>query len=258
MAGCKLLRYVCLFLLGYVGAVTATCEKTSDCSCRMSDGKVLNLESLQGKNPGPSFTGMKDIDKPPNSYSWSPCKTFSQDPGCQNTLLCQRANGRYYPVAEEVSSFDESSDGIISIIYAPFTVPSPKFTRKATIVLKCDQHQEKGTFSQFVEHKINSTASSYTATLSTKYACFKSGGLSTGSILLIVFFPLVLIYFIAGLLYNKIHKGVSSFPEMIPNHSFWGDVPFLVKDGCVFTFQGMAGCCKRVSMKVKGDSYAEI
>ena len=43
------------------------------------------------------------------------------------------------------------------------------------------------------------------------------------------FFPLVLIYFIAGLLYNKIHKGVSSFPEMIPNHSFWGDVPFLVK-----------------------------
>ena len=39
----------------------------------------------------------------------------------------------------------------------------------------------------------------------------------------------MLIYFIAGLLYNKIHKGVSSFPEMIPNHSFWGDVPFLVK-----------------------------
>ena len=53
MAGCKLLRYVCLFLLGYVGAVTATrCEKKSDCSCRMSNGKVLNLKSLD-KNPGP-------------------------------------------------------------------------------------------------------------------------------------------------------------------------------------------------------------
>lgn len=52
MAGCKLLRYVCLFLLGNVGAVTATCEKINDCSCRMSDGKVLNLKSLD-KNPGP-------------------------------------------------------------------------------------------------------------------------------------------------------------------------------------------------------------
>ena len=30
---------------------------------------------------------MKDTDKPPNSYSWNPCKTFSQDPGCQNTLV---------------------------------------------------------------------------------------------------------------------------------------------------------------------------
>ena len=46
MAGCKLLRYVCLFLLGYVGAVTAACEKINDCSCRMSDDKVLNLEPL--------------------------------------------------------------------------------------------------------------------------------------------------------------------------------------------------------------------
>ena len=52
MAGCKLLRYVCLFLLGYVGAVTATCKKIDDCSCRMSDGKVLNLKPLD-KNPGP-------------------------------------------------------------------------------------------------------------------------------------------------------------------------------------------------------------
>ena len=52
MAGCKLLRYVCLFLLGYVRAVTATCEKTSDCSCRMSDGKVLSLKPLD-KKPGP-------------------------------------------------------------------------------------------------------------------------------------------------------------------------------------------------------------
>ena len=33
----------------------------------------------------------------------------------------------------------------------------------------------------------------------------------------------------AGLLYNKFRKGVNSFPEMIPNHSFWGEFPVLVK-----------------------------
>ncbi|CAH3167376.1 unnamed protein product [Pocillopora meandrina] len=261
MAGCKLLRYVCLFLLGYVGAVTATCKKRDDCSCRMSDGKVLDLKPLD-KNPGPSFTGMKDTDDKPNVYSWNPCTKFKEpDTNCEDALLCQETPSKdSYTVAKEVSSFDENSDGSINITYTPCTVPSQKdFIREAIIVLMCDHTEDRGKFSQFLEHKIIPDKKSlYTATFSTKYACFESGGLSTGSILLIVFFPLVLIYFIAGLLYNKIHKGVSSFPEMIPNHSFWGDVPFLVKDGCVFTFQGIAGCCKRVSMKVKGDSYAEI
>lgn len=130
--------------------------------------------------------------------------------------------------------------------------------RQAIIKLKCDESQ-LGKFELFHEQEVPGEQKSiYISTFSSKYACPKSGGLSTGSILLIVFFPLVLVYFIAGLLFNKIHKGVNSFPEMIPNHSFWGDLPFLVKDGCVFTFQGIAGCCKRVSMKFKGDSYAEI
>lgn len=127
--------------------------------------------------------------------------------------------------------------------------------------MKCDASQaSRGKLDQFdekqypaAEFKIN-----YTSTFTSKYACPESEGLSAGSILLIVFFPLVLVYFVAGLLYNKIHKGVNSFPEMIPNHSFWGELPFLVKDGCFFTFQGIAGCCKRASMKFKGDSYAEI
>lgn len=45
------------------------------------------------------------------------------------------------------------------------------------------------------------------------------------------FFLLILVYLIAGFLYNKKHKGAESFPEVIPNHSFWADFPFLVKVG---------------------------
>ncbi|XP_020625282.1 uncharacterized protein LOC110062679 [Orbicella faveolata] len=101
-------------------------------------------------------------------------------------------------------------------------------------------------------------------TFRSKFVCDEGGsptggsGLSTGSVLLIVFFVLLFVYLIAGLLYNKYRKGVQSLPEMVPNYSFWADFPFLVKDGCVFTFQGMAACCKRLCMKMKGDSYASI
>ena len=43
------------------------------------------------------------------------------------------------------------------------------------------------------------------------------------------FFPLVLMYFIIGVLINRYGRGIQSMPELIPNHSFWADFPFLVK-----------------------------
>ena len=43
------------------------------------------------------------------------------------------------------------------------------------------------------------------------------------------FFPLVLMYIIIGVLINRYGRGVESMPELLPNHSFWVDFPFLVK-----------------------------
>ena len=43
------------------------------------------------------------------------------------------------------------------------------------------------------------------------------------------FIPLAFIYCITGTLYNKYNKGIGSFPEMIPNHSFWIGLPSLMK-----------------------------
>ena len=36
-------------------------------------------------------------------------------------------------------------------------------------------------------------------------------------------------YFIIGILVNRYGRGIESMPELIPNYSFWADVPFLVK-----------------------------
>ena len=43
------------------------------------------------------------------------------------------------------------------------------------------------------------------------------------------FFPLLLMYIVIGVLVNHYGRGIESVPEVLPNHSFWADFPFLVK-----------------------------
>ncbi|RNA04784.1 cation-dependent mannose-6-phosphate receptor-like [Brachionus plicatilis] len=52
--------------------------------------------------------------------------------------------------------------------------------------------------------------------------------LSLGSVLLIIFFSLVFVYFIGG-------------PEMIPNYGFWSSVPRNIKAGVSFTVSKARG-----------------
>uniref|UniRef100_A0A2R5LIH7 Putative secreted protein n=1 Tax=Ornithodoros turicata TaxID=34597 RepID=A0A2R5LIH7_9ACAR len=57
-------------------------------------------------------------------------------------------------------------------------------------------------------------------------------GLSAGSVLLILFFVLLLIYLVIGIVYNHSH-GARGW-EMIPNYQFWTELPLLIVEGCVF------------------------
>ena len=54
---------------------------------------------------------------------------------------------------------------------------------------------------------------------------------------------------------------MSDFPKVhVCLIAFISDVlsRLLLQDGCVFTFQGIAGFFQRLLLKAKGDSYAEI
>ncbi|XP_077509066.1 uncharacterized protein LOC144120493 [Amblyomma americanum] len=62
-----------------------------------------------------------------------------------------------------------------------------------------------------------------------------SGGLSTGSVLLILFFVALLIYLVGGILINR-HNGAEGV-EMIPHLQFWKELPSLVVEGGVFFVQ---------------------
>lgn len=237
-----------------------SCTKIDNCSCRKSNGHIMNLHPIDGGKSGPKFTG-EEPSKPENyKFLWNPCTPFSSPPGaCQNVLLCQQNSKFQYPVAEKVDSFDEESTDSITITYT--SVMKYGKTRQAFITLKCDPSQYPGEFiGQFTEKGNN--VIKYEATFASSCVCDSGNhgrsGLSTGSILLIVFIPLAFIYCITGTLYNKYNKGIGSFPEMIPNHSFWIGLPSLMKEGCAFTFHSLASCCSSLLMRLKGESYAEI
>eukprot|EP00111_Clytia_hemisphaerica_P009072 TCONS_00026598-protein len=57
--------------------------------------------------------------------------------------------------------------------------------------------------------------------------------LSYGSLILILFFPGLLLYFILGCLFNRMRGNEGK--DMIPHRAFWTDLPELVMDGFLFT-----------------------
>uniref|UniRef100_A0A224YVF6 Autophagy-related protein 27 n=1 Tax=Rhipicephalus zambeziensis TaxID=60191 RepID=A0A224YVF6_9ACAR len=59
-----------------------------------------------------------------------------------------------------------------------------------------------------------------------------TGGLSAGSVLLILFFIALLVYLVGGILIN--HNNGARGWEMVPHHQFWSELPGLCVDGCVF------------------------
>ena len=67
-------------------------------------------------------------------------------------------------------------------------------------------------------------------------------GLSGGSIFLILFFVGAFVYFVGGILFNKYRRGMTG-TEVIPNIGFWRDLPGLVRDGCMFSFNKVRALC---------------
>ncbi|XP_031551900.1 uncharacterized protein LOC116289162 [Actinia tenebrosa] len=71
----------------------------------------------------------------------------------------------------------------------------------------------------------------------------KGHTLSTGSILLILFFPSVFLYCVIGGLINAGRK--KSGTDLIPNYNFWKDLPYLVLDGFGFAISIIT--CKKAT-----------
>ncbi|GJQ72439.1 hypothetical protein Trydic_g3515 [Trypoxylus dichotomus] len=78
------------------------------------------------------------------------------------------------------------------------------------------------------------------------------GGLSTGSVLIVLLFIGCVLYFVGGALVLHCIRGARG-KEMIPNIDFWQNLPSLVKDGLIFVLNG----CRPTAVTT-ADSYDRI
>jgi len=262
-----------LFVFEFPEILAETCEKIDDCSCRKSNGKVINLREIDGGSKEAAFKNIPTVSPPGSSryiFDWNPCTKISEGDGCKNMLVCQKdkESTSTYPCANTVSAFIVNGDGTTTIDYQQYIESGTGYKRVVKIKLMCDESKYPGA-TDGVSEDYQPLDSTYSMTFKSKCACDDgcvsnnpsgSGntGLSTGSILLIVFFVLLFVYLIGGIVIKKYKMGVESMPEMIPNYEFWAGIPSLVKDGIVFTCTGLKSGCTSLYQKRSKGGYAEI
>jgi hypothetical protein len=67
-------------------------------------------------------------------------------------------------------------------------------------------------------------------------------GLSTGSVLVIIFFVFIILYFVGGAVALRLLRGAEG-KEMIPNYDFWVDLPNLVRVSVYTSIVVIIFCC---------------
>ncbi|KAL3832316.1 hypothetical protein ACJMK2_023970 [Sinanodonta woodiana] len=208
----------------------------STCACNSSLG-TIDLSPLSQPPKGERSRFKTELTA--NAvYLYNPCipikGTCDEDGKC---AVCQQVIGdRDYSAGTQTSaSMTGDPDKDTLMIKYQYGV------RYSTVKIICDQSQE----GVFKPDPGEGPMNHYTFELRTKYGCYSyppppspgHSGISIGSILVIIFFVLLLIYIVAGILFLHYVRGAQGI-EMCPNLSFWKDLPFLVKDGVVFVFRG--------------------
>jgi len=219
-----------------------TCQQMTDhCTCKLSDsGKIISLRGIDSTSQ-PKFQNIADTIGP-WLFDYNPCTQFNDGPsdkGCSDALVCQHSDKTIDPVQYFLvggyNSFSTSVDAKGNVVFSY----QGSATKKSEVTLLCDINNVDPIMSTVTETDTGQN-SLYSFTLTTKCACpdgcahASSKSLSTGSILVILFFVFVLVYFIGGFLLLKFYKKKEG-TEAIPQYEFWKDFPVKVKDGFIFT-----------------------
>ncbi|KAK7109133.1 cation-dependent mannose-6-phosphate receptor-like [Littorina saxatilis] len=247
-SSCILGRIVCLIVFGLLtpwegsgrGSLAQQCLGVDGCGCVFDDNSgVIDVSSLGNTDNTPRFKDVQADDF--YYYSFNPCKPFSEIT-CSGASVCQvDASKTASYQAGDSNAATWSYDGT-NVLVTYVSTADPSTTRSGIVTYICDESANEATMT--AQGETSSTI--YGVTVTTKCACKNgcSGGsihvtvevsiLSTGSIMLIIFFVVLIIYVAAGIAYNRTRKQATGM-EMVPNISFWRAIPGYVKDGFVFT-----------------------
>ncbi|XP_011336396.1 cation-dependent mannose-6-phosphate receptor [Ooceraea biroi] len=229
-----------LFVILFCDSTSSECTQVGPCTCLLPDGQYYNLTALAKEKP------LNDTS-PTSTAIFHPCTNVPMTMGPDSTT-CASGSGvslcAYNKEANKtlnLGTVEETRMKLSSTNKFPiFEIHHGNVTSFINIV--CVNYNE----TSFRIESFN--AKEYFFHLSSPYACKiePQKGLSTGSVLVILFFTFAGIYFIGGAIALKTLRGATGW-EMLPNHDFWCELPSLVRDGIVFTFN----CCR-------ADSYERI
>jgi len=115
-------------------------------------------------------------------------------------------------------------------------------TNQLNIQLLCGEGEGAPSFKEKIGQN------QFFVTWTSKFACpagsvpsgGSGGGLSVGSVMLIVLLVVTVVYFVGGILYQKL-KNHASGGDLIPNRQFWSELPLLVRDGFRFVIGKIRG-----------------
>ncbi|XP_071488332.1 uncharacterized protein [Diadema antillarum] len=248
------LHFLCAVMFLHQVRGQATCDSVlgSKCSCRYSNPKTgtiktFNFNALGSKTGEPAFPYQRPTDPDGFEYAYNPCVPFTDQDSteCQDVAACQRSDdGKlHYSLGDPTpKGYTVGTNNDIVITYATDV-------RTSLVTFHCDATAK--TKAVYVVNGETSSDNTYLFTINTCLACLDDvkgchgsssgggGGLTVGGILCIIFTVLVVVYIIGGVLFMKFVRGAQG-RELVPNYSFWIDLPGLIKDGCMF----LVGLCK--------------
>lgn len=211
--------------------VESNCVKKDSCTCVRKDGTGINLHKLDTA-PKPRFSIKSDYQY----IQWNPCTGYTIDK--DNDVAVSYG----FIAAEQIvfghqkySSFIKYHD-VDALIYKADNMSS-------RIYLYCEEDTTP-TF-KFISVTNDLLEGAYQGPCTFEKTEEKS--ISTGSIILITFFVVLIIYFVLGWVINVYVRKAEGY-EKIPNYSFWSSLPTFIKDGCIYTCRGKSAKSAYVSI----------
>ncbi|CAH0726976.1 unnamed protein product, partial [Brenthis ino] len=245
----------CSIIVFLISVCTADeCVPKGPCSCEFSNGTGIDLapavkatfyetQIYQLKNNGSQYEL--------STYYYHPCfdvllkinATASVNTCTKPLSICRHKNIMNFNQSSNSFKIDDGNNEFLgqtniskfsadgkSIVY--FNPPS-----ETVVMLVCAQVE--GNLQVHSEAEPDDLVLAFYS----RDACLKQlnepsdAGRSVGSTLLVIFFSFVILYLVLGICTKKFLMGATGL-EVIPNLSFWSDLPNLVKDGWAFAING--------------------